>query len=472
MPIASHRRRQGLGASLGLLALLLASAPARGLAPASSPAKTSGRNDVTRLFRDEMQQAAAKIKWRGERLSEETVYALALTGASWETAWGKDHLFSLAWGDCRKLAANKRSRKGEERTLGELRQLYSARNYTRTVSLASASFSLEEIGCDPNLKESVGRSFLAMGQPERAFPIFAAPFEAPSRQPVEETDAINRRFREAAFEAAQRAELPKEAIAFGLSLLLEPGDSDALNREMLRWLEDAGVDIEQVALGILQAPRSLRGLSAYEYAAADLLVYRAQPRLLPFFLHLANSDDVYLRSRALLGAGILSYRARSGDPPGWAEGLILRTPREYSVSAGERKLIEQELREAVSSDKYRLRAAAALALALIGEDDSLPILQKLAKDRAYLLSEPEGTNRNALRRIAFPVREAATAGLARFGLAAETGGGVFAGKALEQAKRGGQDVTNDRRDLRRDVVSQLLIFPLDISIASPHVSRR
>ena len=38
------------------------------------------------------------LKWRGERLSDDTLYAIALTGASWETAWGKDPMFSLAWG--------------------------------------------------------------------------------------------------------------------------------------------------------------------------------------------------------------------------------------------------------------------------------------------------------------------------------------------------------------------------------------
>jgi hypothetical protein len=40
--------------------------------------KTS--RDVANLFSDEIQQVTVKMKWRGERLTDDTLYAAALTG--------------------------------------------------------------------------------------------------------------------------------------------------------------------------------------------------------------------------------------------------------------------------------------------------------------------------------------------------------------------------------------------------------
>ena len=60
-----------------------------------------------------------------------------------------------------------------------------------------------------------------------------------------------------------------------------------------------------------------------------------------------------------------------------------------------------------------------------------------------------------------PALLGASAALARYGVAAEAGGGDLEGKALDAARRGGQDETNDRRNLRRDVAGQLVISPLD-----------
>jgi hypothetical protein len=133
---------------------------------------------------------------------------------------------------------------------------------------------------------------------------------------------------------------------------------------------------------------------------------------------------------------------------------------------GERKLIAKEIREAADSDRYRLRVAAAQAAALVADDESLPLLQKLAKDRAYTLS-PAERDKRAPRRLVFPVREAAAAGLARYGIQVDPGGGEFAGKALDKARRGGDDQTNDRRNLRRDAACQIAITPLDSTTAPP-----
>src|SRR5690348_9341844 len=42
------------------------------------------KQTITILYRDEMRKAPEKLKWHGERLTDDTLYAVALTGASWE----------------------------------------------------------------------------------------------------------------------------------------------------------------------------------------------------------------------------------------------------------------------------------------------------------------------------------------------------------------------------------------------------
>lgn len=434
-----------------------------GLAAANAK-RPGGAADAAAHFRDEMQQVTERLKWRGERLTEDTIYAAALTGLTWQTAWGKDHLFSLAWGDLRRVPTmGRRNRQSYGTMAADIQRAHDSGDYGRAVSVAFSNFTLEEIGCDVNLKLPVGLSLMVQGQPERAFPILSAPFEAPRAADV---TTLNRRFREAAFEAAQRAHLTKDSIAFALSLLLEPATEDSsVNIGMLRFLERSGVDVDRVLLGILQAPERLRGLPAYTYAAADLLVYRASTRTLPLLLHLAESDDVYLRSRALLGLSVLAYQTHPVGPSEWEKRIVLRSLREYGLSASERRFIDQEVQQAAESDKYRLRATAALALGILGGEEAIPLLQKLARDRAYLLSPPEKGSKT--RRILFPVRIAAAAALARYGIRAETGGGDFAGRDLDKARRGGQDVSHDRRNLRRDALSRITVSPLDGVLAPP-----
>ena len=444
---------------------LAAMSRAAELMPIALADPLNAAHNIEAVFGDEMRQAAEKLKWRGEHLTEDTAYAVALTGVSWEMSWGNEHLFSLGWGDTRKVPTlGKRADKRYQELVAEIRQKYDSHDYRGAVERASSSFSLDEIACDVNLKEPVGFSLLASGEPERAFPILSAPFEPP--HDLTTVSDLNRRFREAAFDAARRAGLAKEAVAFGLSLLLEPGpQAPDLNVAALRFLEESGVDVDRVMLGILQSPERLRGLPAYIYAASDLLAYRATPRLLPFLLHLATSDDVYLRSRALIGLGIVAYQKRSGDPANWASKVVVASLTEYGLSASERGLINKEIRTAATSDKYRLRTSAAIALALIGEDTNVPLLQKLAKDRAYVMSPPvSGDPRN--RHLLFPVRMAATAALARYGVPSDAGGGNFSGKQLDIARRGNEDASNDRRNLRKEVASQILVSPVDVASAT------
>lgn len=431
--------------------------------PLPLQASNGKTREINNLFRDEAAQAVQKLRWRGERLSDDTLYALALTGISWEIAWNKEHPFSLAWGEYNKAPRlNGQSGKNDQEYIAEVGHAYERKDYRRAVDTASAHFTLEQIGCDPTLKEDVGRSLMAMGQSEQAFPVFAAPF-TPSLNLVE-TARANRHFRELALEAAKQAGLKREVAAFTLSLLLEPGlDVPRVDNERMKALEEMGVDIDRVLLGILQSPNKLRGLPAYTYIAADLLAYRASPRLLPVFTHLAESDDVYLRSRAVTGLGILSYRTRPNDPGDWSRRLIDVPLREYSVSASQRKLIDRAIKDALGSDHYRLRIAGIVALSLIGEDEALPQLQRLAKDRTYILSAPNG-ERSKTRRLFFPVWTAAAAGLYRFGTVLQVDGGELSGKELDREKRGGRDETNDRRNLRRDIVSQVSLSPFDVPI--------
>lgn len=432
------------------------------------PAPRETKAAVVGLFREEILKAPSKLKWHGERLSDDTLYAAALTGASWEPAWGKDPMFSLAWGDFHKAPAQ--NAQGSDNYIAlvhDIQVLYDQKDYRQAVQKAMSSFTLDQISCDVFLKFPVGSSFMALGQPEQAFPIFAAPFEPPHAQ--SNIPELNRRFREAALDAAQHAGLTREAIAFALSLLLDPGaDSPRVNTAALAVLDAQGVDVDRVLLGILAAPERLRGLPAYSYAAADLLAYRVSPQLIPVLLHLADSDDVHLRSRALLGLGLAAYQARPEDPKDWAAQVALPPLREYGLSATQRRMIEKELREAVKSDKYRIRAAAALAIALAAPEDVETLLQKLSKDRDYVLSTPPGAAANSrVRRIEYPVRLAAAAGLARFGDKVDVVGGDLEGKALENARRGGQDATNDRRNLRKYAASHVAVSPLDVYFAAP-----
>jgi len=466
-------RRRGFAAEsrLATLALVIGILCVSCLLSCASPAfaaRKETKQTITILYRDEMRKAPEKLKWRGERLSDDTLYAVALTGASWEPAWGRDPMFSLAWGDFRKAPTlNKQDGQNYINLVHDVQRLYEQKQYRQAVQAAVNNFTLDQIGCDVFLKEAVGMSFMALGQPEQAFPIFAAAFEPPHTQ----TDAapLNRHFREAALDAAQHAGLTREAVAFALSLVLDPGsDAPEVNSKAIETLDMQGVDIDRVLLGILSAPERLRGLPAYSYAAADLLTYRASPRMLPVLLHLANSDDVHLRSRALLGLGMLAYQARPEDPKDWASKVSKVPLREYGLSVAQRRMIDKELREGLASDKYRVRASAALAIALSVPEDAEALLHKLVKDHDYVLSTPPGAPANIrARRIEYPVRIAAAAALARFGENVEPTGGDLEGKALDNARRGGQDATNDRRNLRKDAASKITISPLDPYLTGP-----
>ena len=460
-----------------LLPLLLSLSFSRNFAPSacandvdtlSSVSKSS--RDVIRLFRDEIQDATTKMKWRGERLSEDTIYAAALTGLSWQSAWGKNPLFSMQWGDLKKAEPKGKRRKPQEteKLIASVQQREYNGDAKGAVMLAEANFAPLEIALNPTLKTSVGGALKKMQEPERAFEIYAAPFD-PGKKSTNAPE-LNREFRLTAFDLARRTALRREdnseeykrqAIAFALSLLLQPDtENRLLDTELVAYLEREGVDLDRVALGILQAPSGLPGLPQYAYVASDLLLLRATPRLLPYLMHLAQSNDVHIRSRSVVALATVAYQRQRNDAPGWSKKLTSNELREYGLSSGERKMIVQEAMEAVKSDNYRLRMAGAQALGLLGDEKSVALLQKLTKDPAYTLSpQIKGTN---VRTIQFPVRAAACAAAFRFDFKWNPGGGTSSGKDLDTQKRGGQDVTNDRRNFRKEMSLPLRITPLDM----------
>ncbi len=442
-----------------LCALLVLSMCQRGL----SQDKGSKPGEISSLFREEILQASQKMHWRGERLNEDTLYSLALTGMSWEIAWGREHPFSLAWGDySRAPRLNGQAGKNDQEFIAEVKRTFDRRDYRRAVDTASSHFTLEQIGCETTLKEAVGKSLLALGQPEQAFPVFAAPFDPGLT--FGSTAALNRRFREQALEAAARAGLKREMAVISISLLLEPGEDGAgVDASRVNSLEKMGVDIDRLILGILECPERLRGLPAYTYVAADLLAWRASPRLFPVLLRLSQSPDPYLRSRAVLGLGITAYQHRAADPTNWLQKVLTFPLLDRGVSSSQRKLLDKELKDALTNDHYRVRVAGIIALSLIGDEQESAAMERLMKDRTYVLLAPNGEN-DKIRHLFFPIRSAASAGLSRFGTEVAPGGGRLSGRELEKEKRGGKDATHDSRGLRKEVVSQLQLSPLDVPV--------
>lgn len=332
--------------------------------------------EATSLFRDEVIEAPKKLGWKADEFTDETCFALAASGLSWQPVWQGIPLFT-----------------GEKK----------------------------------------------------------------------KTTYISAVERHRAFSLARQYGAHKEAFSFALSLVLDPRDLRTdYWLSAYDYLSEYEEGFDRAVIGVLQAPEKVPLLPRLQYAAAEVLVYRAAPRHLLLFMALAESSDRYLRSRAIMGLGVICYRPREGKPdiPCWIPAerpgfrLLLeggrrgRPLRANSISAVQLRMVGERVRRAAEDKNYRVRAAAALALGLIGDETDLPLLEKLAKDRAYY-SFREG-KKNEPQRIVFPVREQAVAALARFGRPMESGSGIFSGKELRQATRGCKNVTNDYHDVRRE----------------------
>ncbi len=253
-----------------------------------------------------------------------------------------------------------------------------------------------------------------------------------------------------AFEGARSAGQEKIAFSFAFSLALDPERQDTAWRDARQFLGRYGRDYEQALAGILQSPDKLPLLPSYTYAAADLLAMRGNPKLRALFFTLAESSDRYLRSRGIAGLGASAFR---GEPASRHVAEAADRPREFSVSAVERRMIDEALRRAAEDKNWHTRAAAAYALGLCGDESELPLLEKLATDRAYII---ERTGDKRTSQVAYPVRSAASRALEALGKT--TSGvteGVFSGKELQRALRGGQNVTNDHSDVDRKLLKNV-----------------
>ena len=334
------------------------------LAVQVAASQTETPPDGAVLFRDEVVSAERKLRWKGPELSDETLFAVAFSGLSWDPASSGAPLF---------------------------------------------------------LRSKTGVAY--EGAPIRL----------------------------TGFQEARSGGRHKIAAAFAFSLVLDAGALEVAAWKLaFDYLDHFGVDFDAALVGVLQAPEKLPLLPDYLYTAMDTLVHRSSPRLLPLFLTLADANDAYLRSRAVAGIGIAAFRAREGTESTYP-GLPIPL-KESSISAAQRRMIGEVLQRASEDSSYRVRAAAALALGLAGDDSDVPLLERLAKDRAFILVALDQKN---ARRLLFPVRVQAAASLARFGKTIDSGGGALIGKDLAKAIRGGRDVTRDETGIRRDLIGRV-----------------
>lgn len=326
------------------------------------------QNNPEDIFRDEVIDAVARLHWKGPELSDDTRFAVAASGLSWEPNSGGVALLQ----------------------------------HERKNQVAYTDASSRARGFHSALVRSDGQA------------------------------------RETAF-------------AFALSIALDPPAGEmATWQQAVGYLNAYGTATDRALLGILQAPDRLPLLPSYEYAAADLLVSRANVRMLSLFTTMADSGDTYLRSRAVLALGVIAYSTPEGVGP--ASGHLRANLKSISLSAVQQSMLDEIFRRAATDGRYRIRAAAAAAIGLRASQSDRKLLDKLAKDPAYLASQTGGRD---TKTISFPVREEAARALARFGVRVDVGGGTFSGKALRNATRGGNDATKDQGGLKKDRSSRV-----------------
>ena len=257
--------------------------------------------------------------------------------------------------------------------------------------------------------------------------------------------------------SAIRAGDARAECAFAISLVLDPAPDPGTWQDAFGRVSRYGDGFDTVLIGIISAPSKVTLLPNLQYAAADTLVWRADPRHTQFWLSLADSKDSYLRSRAVAAIGIIAYEQRvEGAPTGSASipGLLVPVS-EAPISAAQRRVFMDVLLRAAGDRSYRVRAAAALALGLIGGAEARDRLTRLVRDASYLVvpGAPPG-----MRRLVFPVREVAGNALQRFGLTVRPSGGDFGAREFRQATRGGRDVTRETGGMRKGVTSRVRFY--------------
>ncbi len=255
----------------------------------------------------------------------------------------------------------------------------------------------------------------------------------------------------AGYLAATQSDNQKLAVPYALSLALDPDDlGRPLWSSIHAYLGRFDDDYDDVLVGIEEAPRDLPILSLYQYAAADLLVWRASPRLIPFLLTMASSGDAYLRSRAIAALGVAAYDPSTSSAQ---EVLGILKLKAGSISANQRRMVTYTLRRAVTDDNYRVRAAAAFALGLAGGQEDIALLKMLGKDRAYTV-HPVDADSGTQWDYDFPVRREAYSALSRLGepLVRFDLGTTTEPHEVPRMVKGCRNVTRDMSGMRKDEI--------------------
>jgi len=312
------------------------------------------------------------------------------------------------------------------------------------IALAAPALHIRSDELDPDAALAVAASGLSWRPVIGGHPLFIGEGKKTLFAPAEER--LN------GYRAARGAGDAKAAFSYALSLALDPPEGDHA-----AWVSayqavaayDDGLD--RVIVGILSVPDRVPFLPKLSYAAADLLVLRANTKHIPLYLALAKSGDSYLRSRGVAGLGIVACSEKNA-----AQGPLhgLRVPiRVNPVSESQRGMFLDLMERAAKDRSYRVRGAAALALGLAGGDEARSQLVRLSRDPAYL--RYPGSSRSSYR-VVFPVRATAEVMLMRQGVSVERSGGEFSERALRGVTRGCRDVTRDMSGMRRDRISRII----------------
>jgi hypothetical protein len=267
---------------------------------------------------------------------------------------------------------------------------------------------------------------------------------------------------------AERTGDTRSAFAFALSMVLDPYPEGVGWRDAYGHVSRYGEGLDAVLVGVLIAPDRVPLLPSLSYAAADVLVWRADPRFIQLWLGLAESGDPYLRSRAIAALGLIAYDpadqadatsdrvARNAEgPAGAALGGLLAPVRAWPISATQRRIVEDVVERAATHGSHRVRAASAMALGLAMTNRARELLLRLAKDPAFVCGPADVSGR---RHVEFPVRDVARAGLTRHGLNVARSGGLMAPSEIRQATRKCRDVTRDTSGLRKDRSSRVRFY--------------
>ncbi len=428
-----------------------------GVAATLHTARADG--SVNSLFAADFAQAP-KLLHYGRPLSDDSLYALTVTGASWEQCWGPQTLFYMGWLNG---GQNRLTGKDVNQRLKAVERALTDRDYQSIPSLSSG-FTTLQISANPTLKLADGLALLRTGDPSGAFNILATPYHTIGRQ----DPALDYRFRSLAYQAAVKSGHIRSAISFGLSLVLQPKPVTLpavprLPQDVVSFLRDQGIDLERVALGILETPTGLRHMDYYTYAAADLICLKPTPDLLPVLFSMLHTGDTYLRARGIVALGSVDYHPTTrGD--NWTRNILPDRQVNYGLSADQQNAIESTARQFLRDSNWRLRAAGCLALAFIGGDENHRLLDTMVNDKAYVLGPPD---RSGMRWLTFPVRVAADTALTRWQEQVTPGGGMVDRNSLARETRGCTNVTGDTSGLRGTFASVIAVSPADTVLPRP-----